>query len=315
MNIKNWFHKDFTIQTHQELGSTSSRLLELVRSGLANHNQVLVAKTQTAGRGRYGRDWQSDLGNLYFSLLLRADNYNKLSPLLSFIAAVALVQALEQYAEYIRAAQKDEERQNSQQKSFIERKTPVNQLLQRSFRSSSFEQHSVSQYIRAAQKDEERQNSQQKPDLQGSFSCKWPNDILLNGKKIAGILLEGDFANGASDFVVIGVGVNLLSNPTLTTHPASNIKAELAIELDSEELLKGFLDKFSALYDNWLNFGFKAVRNAWLAKAHNINQQILVRLSNQEFQGKFKDLDQEGNLVLELADGSTKLISSGEVFI
>ena len=147
-----------------------------------------------------------------------------------------------------------------------------------------------------------------------TINYKWPNDILINGKKIAGLLLESDYSQNKTNFVIIGIGVNITASPDDTPYPASNLKNELECDINPKVLLKTFLNKFSDLYKNWLDFGFKATRNLWLTKAFNLNKEIIVNLSNEQIKGKFKDLDDNGNLVLELENNKIRLISSGEVF-
>jgi BirA family biotin operon repressor/biotin-[acetyl-CoA-carboxylase] ligase len=140
-----------------------------------------------------------------------------------------------------------------------------------------------------------------------NVNYKWPNDILLSEQKIAGILLEKD-----GDFIVLGIGVNLISNPDQTNYPASNLK-DSGIVLEKIDLLKNFLDKFVILQQKWLDFGFLPIRNLWLAKAFNLEKEINVNLPNQSLKGVFKDLDQNGNLILNVNNQNLS-IASGEIF-
>ena len=140
------------------------------------------------------------------------------------------------------------------------------------------------------------------------INYKWPNDILLEGKKVAGILLESD-----ADFVVIGIGVNIQSHPDNTTYAACNLVEQGFTAMDKMDLLKKFLDNFSNLYQQWLDFGLLPIRNLWLEKAFNLNKEIIVNLPNQTLKGVFKDLDKDGNLVLDVI-GKELVIASGEVF-
>lgn len=146
-------------------------------------------------------------------------------------------------------------------------------------------------------------------DVSGSseIKLKWPNDILLNGKKVSGILLESD-----GEFIVVGVGININSNPDNTSYPATNLENEGFARIDKMELLNKFLNHFENLYQEWLSFGFLPIRNLWIKDAFNLNKQINVNLPNQSLTGIFKDLDKNGNLVLN-ADGQEILISSGEI--
>ncbi len=140
------------------------------------------------------------------------------------------------------------------------------------------------------------------------INYKWPNDILVFGKKIAGILLQSD-----DDFVVLGVGVNINSHPQKTNYPATNLQDEGFVVQNKEDLLNKFLDNFADLYQKWQNFGFEPIRNLWLKQAFNLNKEITANLANESLKGIFKDLDKNGNLILE-HQKQTKIISSAEIF-
>lgn len=245
------YYKSFTIDPLGETTSTNQLAFNLARSNQINHNHVIIAKKQTAGKGRYGRVWESFDGNLYFSILLKPANKNlDLISTLSFVSAVAMGMA-------------------------------INDLKTKSTTKISY---------------------------------KWPNDILINNNKAAGILLESDVNQNQINFVIIGIGVNIIANPDNTIYPATNLKREEFLEISPENLLKKFLDNFSDLYEKWLNFGFKPIRNLWLENAFNLNKEISVNLSNQKVKGLFKDLDENGNLILQLENKETVIISSGEIF-
>lgn len=139
------------------------------------------------------------------------------------------------------------------------------------------------------------------------INYKWPNDLLFNGKKIAGILLEKD-----ADFVVIGIGVNLVSHPENTNYPATNLK-ECGLDFDAVKLLKDFLDQLAILKQKWQDFGFKPIRNLWIEKAFNLGKEIKVSSLAKSPTGIFVNLDDDGNLILQ-ANGEEILISSGEIF-
>lgn len=139
------------------------------------------------------------------------------------------------------------------------------------------------------------------------INLKWPNDLLLDEKKAAGILLESKVNGQNLEFVVIGIGVNILSNPDNVLFTATNLKA-LGSEISNIELLQKFLVKFEDLYQNYLEFGFKKVRNIWLSKAFKFKEEITVN----QIKGIFIDFDEVGNLILQV-DGELRKISSGDV--
>lgn len=143
---------------------------------------------------------------------------------------------------------------------------------------------------------------------------KWPNDIIINGKKVSGLLLESQMENNLPNFIVVGIGVNIISNPKNTIYLSSSLAKEGFDLLTPRDLLNLFLDQFSVIYQKWLSFGFGPVRNMWLERAYKLNQEVLVNLPNKKLSGYFRDLDKDGNLVLEVNNGQTFLVSSGEVF-
>lgn len=141
---------------------------------------------------------------------------------------------------------------------------------------------------------------------------KWPNDLLINEKKVAGLLLESKVSQKDCEFVIVGIGLNIVSNPDQTIFPADNLK-NLGIEITPEIALKNFLNEFEKLYENYLNFGFAGIRKLWLAKAFRLNEKINVKNGEEEIFGIFFDLDEEGNLVLETAEGR-KIISAADIY-
>ena len=145
------------------------------------------------------------------------------------------------------------------------------------------------------------------------INYKWPNDILLGGEKVAGILLESDAPESPNGFIILGIGVNINSHPNSVIYPACNLVDQGFVIGNKTDLLKKFLDHFDILYQKWLDFGFAPIRNLWLDRAFNLDEQINVNLSGRSLKGVFKDLDQGGNLILGI-DKENILISSGEVF-
>jgi len=143
---------------------------------------------------------------------------------------------------------------------------------------------------------------------------KWPNDLLANGKKLAGILLESE--NAAServDFVVVGIGVNIVHAPGDVEFPATSLAAEGVSGLTPAALLEGFATHFSDWARRWREEGFAPVRAAWLEMASGLGERVRVRLARDTLFGRFRDLDDDGALVLDVADGRRR-ITAGEVF-
>ena len=137
---------------------------------------------------------------------------------------------------------------------------------------------------------------------------KWPNDVLLNGGKVAGILLERTEKNT----VIIGIGINVANAPTqnMMYQTASlNNKITLSkLEIRLLNALKNNLDLFR-------NDKFDAIQKKWLSFAEGIGQKIQVHLPNQTLTGKFTQLSPQGELILETPDKIVHKISAGDVFL
>src|SRR3546814_783928 len=146
---------------------------------------------------------------------------------------------------------------------------------------------------------------------------KWPNDVLLKGRKVAGILLESK-ADAAQrlEWLVIGVGVNVTSFPRETRVPASRLPFEgCPPDVTAVDLLEAFGRHLLAWINLWLDDGFAPVRAAWLRHAQGHGGEIEVRLPRETLTGVFTDLDATGTLLLQLADGSTRRVAAGEVYL
>ncbi|MDO6725555.1 biotin--[acetyl-CoA-carboxylase] ligase [Cognatishimia sp. 1_MG-2023] len=151
------------------------------------------------------------------------------------------------------------------------------------------------------------------------FSLKWPNDVLLNGGKVAGILLESaGFAAGKVSHLAIGIGVNLKYTPDVdqleatATRPVS-LLSECGAEVDPET----FLDVLAPAYAHWehqfVTYGFEPIRTAWLARAAKLGEVITARTVRDETVGTFETVDKSGNLVLKTAQGAVA-IPAADIF-
>jgi BirA family biotin operon repressor/biotin-[acetyl-CoA-carboxylase] ligase len=143
---------------------------------------------------------------------------------------------------------------------------------------------------------------------------KWPNDVLVDGRKVSGILLESSAAqDGALAWLVAGMGVNVANHPAETAWPATSLAALGAASVGLEELLRGIAAAFRAEIARWLDQGFRPLREAWLARAYGLGEAVRVRLPRESFSGRFLDLDADGVLLVETAAGPRR-ISAGEIF-
>ncbi|MEK9671633.1 MAG: biotin--[acetyl-CoA-carboxylase] ligase [Rhodospirillaceae bacterium] len=150
-----------------------------------------------------------------------------------------------------------------------------------------------------------------------NVSTKWPNDVLISGRKTAGILLEAEGgADGKTppDFVIAGVGVNLISYPDdgETEFPATCLSEEGARVL-AHEFLDSFAKHFLAWTRLWVDEGFERIRKNWLWRCDQVDKKIEVRLADRTMTGVFKGLDDSGALLLETDDG-LRTVAAGNVY-
>jgi len=237
----------FRLVERDSVGSTNDEARALAVAGAAE-GTLVWARRQSTGRGRLGRGWTSPPGNLYMSLVLRPEVRPARAPELSFVAAVALGEA-------VRAA--------------LPPAVPV--------------------------------------------TLKWPNDLLLRGRKAAGILLEAATGEaGALEFVVLGIGVNLASHPADVRRPATDLAREGAA-LSVLQLLEALADRLAAWLACWRVDGFAPVRAAWLARADGLGVPIDVRLGDALIRGRFVDLDVDGAMIIETPAGRRHRLTAGDV--
>lgn len=145
-----------------------------------------------------------------------------------------------------------------------------------------------------------------------AVSLKWPNDILCEGRKLSGILVESaSDGAGRLAWAVVGVGVNVAHHPA-DLPDAADLAGE-GVDVDVEALRDAFLARFFALYRAWREQGFEPVRAAWLQRAHTMGQRLSVRLPDGPVAGDFAGIDATGNLLLATGEG-TRRITVGDVF-
>jgi BirA family biotin operon repressor/biotin-[acetyl-CoA-carboxylase] ligase len=230
---------------HASLASTNTEALALARAGERGPLWV-VAQRQIAGRGRRGRKWVSEPGNLYATLLMSEAGAPADTAQLSFVAALAVHDAI----------------------------------------------------IALSRSADAR------------LSLKWPNDVLCGGRKICGILLEGE----GSAAVVIGIGINCMHHPRDAEFPATDLAAA-GITLAPEAVfraLSGAMQRRVAQWDR--GGGFAAIRHDWLSHADGLGQTIRVRLDDRELTGVFEAIDPRGYLIVRRQDGTAEVIAAGDVF-
>ena len=238
------------------------RILETVDSTLNEAARIapalqgpewILARYQTAARGRRGRPWSNPRGNLTATLVMRPGGAPEQAALRSFVAALAL--------------------------------------------------HDTCVAVTGRAE---------------GLALKWPNDVMLNGGKLAGILLESAGQGGGVSYLAIGIGVNLAEAPPADSvvpgalRPAC-LLAETGAAVTPDEFLGHLATAYAARETQFTTYGFAPIREAWLARAARLGERIVARTVKSETSGIFRTVDATGNLVLETSKGPA-VISAAEVF-
>lgn len=236
MYIQDWLWYDL-----DETSSTNDVAIELSANS-EDEKYIVSAKKQTNGRGRRGREWHSQKGNLFFSQAVKdhVDILNKLP----FIVSLVLLETIMYF------------------------------------------------------------------EPKASVKIKWPNDILANDGKISGILLE----KASNDYVIIGVGVNIVSSPTSNISYKTTSLKQMGIDVDRIEFLKQYLEKFDEKMKYLQNYGFTSIIKNWLEHAVGLGQKIVVNSEKNSEDGVFCGLDADGALLLRQNE-HIKKIYAGDIFI
>jgi BirA family biotin operon repressor/biotin-[acetyl-CoA-carboxylase] ligase len=142
--------------------------------------------------------------------------------------------------------------------------------------------------------------------LQGKtyYHLKWPNDVLINDQKLAGVLIEVQ-----GDHVIIGTGVNIQHAPE------DRAKVTDFHDISVNDFRDQFLSNIQHYYDQWQLKGFEPIRTTWITHAYKLGEIIQARLPNVIYEGVFEGLDENGVLLLRESDGSIRHINSGEILV
>lgn len=149
----------------------------------------------------------------------------------------------------------------------------------------------------------------------GDLSLKWPNDVLLNGGKLAGILLEslGDGRGGVSH-LIIGIGVNLAQAPAAAeVEPGALRPVALKTPVAPETLLDALAPAFSTREHSLSTYGFGPTRTEWLSHAAKLGEAITARLPREDITGTFRTIDETGNLILDTPKGR-RAIAAADIY-
>lgn len=143
-----------------------------------------------------------------------------------------------------------------------------------------------------------------------AVTIKWPNDLLICGAKIAGILLER-----AGNAVVVGIGVNLAHHPEGLDRPVTNLAAQ-GHQVDPAAFTQDLAEGFARWVARWRSEGIVSVRVAWLLAAHPLGTALFANLGDGDaVEGLFDGLTEDGALRLRLADGAVRVIHAGDIFL
>ncbi|WP_395395040.1 biotin--[acetyl-CoA-carboxylase] ligase [Novosphingobium sp. BL-8A] len=142
-----------------------------------------------------------------------------------------------------------------------------------------------------------------------SVQLKWPNDVLVDGAKISGILLER-----SGDHVIVGIGVNVVSAPELSDRATTSILASGASDIDAQAVLHVLDARFAERLAQWRCEGLSGTLAAWQQSAYPLGTALKVMLDGEgQVTGTFAGLDPDGALRLRLADGGLRVIHAGDV--
>jgi BirA family biotin operon repressor/biotin-[acetyl-CoA-carboxylase] ligase len=149
-------------------------------------------------------------------------------------------------------------------------------------------------------------------------TLKWPNDVLIKGRKACGVLIEsGPAANGLT-WVAVGIGVNLASYPEALERPATAVAGHLSRDVirapSPDEAMAVLAETFDVTLNLWLTQGFEPIRQAWTKRAQGLGGPCTARLERETISGMAEGLDADGALLLRLPDGMLRRITAGDVF-
>lgn len=144
---------------------------------------------------------------------------------------------------------------------------------------------------------------------------KWPNDILIDQHKIAGILPELCLSmKNHIKAVIVGVGVNLSSSPKGLDRKVSSVKEKYNITIETNEYLNLYLKKLSELLNIWINDGFNPILSKWSQNSHVIGEELIIKLPHKEYMAYFYRFSETGCLEVRTSYGEIQSVRAGEIF-
>lgn len=231
----------------KNLDSTNRTARDLAHAG-ADEGTVILAQTQSKGRGRFDRVWQSPEGGVYVSLILRPCISPEKVSVLPIGVALVVAKTVESYGLH--------------------------------------------------------------PTI------KWPNDVRINRKKIAGILLESEIKRNTINYVIVGIGINLnVDSSNLSSDirlHSTSMKSEIGTVVDYYEFLRRFFRQFEDFYHRFTEQQYDQIIQEWKSYSDTLGKKIRIQTTTESIQGTAFDVDPSGFLLLRTEKGDTKKILSGD---
>jgi BirA family biotin operon repressor/biotin-[acetyl-CoA-carboxylase] ligase len=236
------------IYHYETIPSTNDRAYELAEDGAAE-GTIVVAESQTKGKGRIGRSWVSPKGGgVYMSIVLRPDIETNEIPTLTLITALSMVRAIKETC-----------------------------------------------------------------SLSGLI--KWPNDILINDKKVCGILTEIKAQPDRVDFMVLGIGINVNTAGGKLPPEGTSLKAEKGEAISRIQIVKSFLENFEKDYIKLGEKGFSSLRGECKKFSLVLDKKIRIEEHHRKIEGIAKDIDEKGALIVKTKLGKMERVFSGDVLL
>jgi len=244
------------IYTLEEVGSTNELAFELARNG-APHGTVVIADSQTRGRGRLDRNWVSPKGvNLYISFVLRPGMRLADAPFITFSASIALVEAIGALG------------------------------------------------------------------VDGAY-IKWPNDVLINGKKVAGVLTEAEPDGDNVNFIVLGIGVNINMPRQMIDEElgvevapsATSLMEAVGSEVDRTHFAALLIERVESCYGELVNLGTEHIAKEWTARCGMIGKRVEIVNDGEVIKGVARGINPHGYLMVKTDEGVMERVVAGDVVL
>lgn len=236
---------------YKQLDSTNTEIARLAMQG-AEHGTVVVAESQTAGKGRKGRSWESPAReNIYMSILLRPDCVPNKAPMLTLVMAYSVAQVI-------------------QELGFSE------------------------------------------------VQIKWPNDLVLSGKKVCGILTEMQLKGSEIDYVVVGVGINVNTRNFSAGlgDKATSLFLESGSKFERETIVENIVDNFEHAYRQFCNAqDLSFLQETYNSMLVNAGKEVRVLEPGNEYTAYAQGINSKGELMVRMLNGEEKAIYAGEVSV